>query len=79
MKEHDNDLPVHPGRILKRELEARNLSAAAPALKLRIAPQRMQKVVAGRRAWLAMQASHDLATLRASIGPRIEAEVEAAA
>jgi antitoxin HigA-1 len=89
---------VHPGRILKRELEARGLSAAALALKLRLAPQRIQEIVAGRRAispetalrlgrffgnepefWLAMQASYDLAMLRASIGRRIEAEVEAAA
>jgi addiction module HigA family antidote len=89
---------VHPGRILKRELDARELSAAAFALKLRIAPQRIQEIVAGRRAispetalrlgrffgnepefWLAMQASYDLAMLRASIGRRIEAEVEAAA
>ena len=86
---------VHPGRILKRELEARGLSAAALALKLRIAPQRVQEIVAGRRAispetalrlgrflgnepefWLAMQASYDLAMLRTSVGPRIEAEVE---
>jgi plasmid maintenance system antidote protein VapI len=29
---------AHPGRILKRELEARGLSAAALALMLRIAP-----------------------------------------
>jgi len=89
---------VHPGRILKRELEARGLSAAALALKLRIAPQRVQEIVAGRRAispetalrlgrffgnepefWLAMQASYDLAMLRASVGSRIEAEVEVAA
>lgn len=41
---------VHPGRILKRELDARGLSAAALALKLRIAPQRIQEIVAGRRA-----------------------------
>ena len=41
---------VHPGRILKRELEARELSAAVLALKLRIAPQRVQEIVAGRRA-----------------------------
>ena len=34
---------VHPGRILKRELDARDLSAAAFALKLRIAPQRIQR------------------------------------
>lgn len=89
---------VHPGRILKRELEARGLSAAALALKLRIAPQRVQEIVAGRRAispetalrlgrflgnepefWLAMQASHDLAMLRASVGRKIQAEVEVAA
>jgi addiction module HigA family antidote len=72
---------------LKRELEARDLSAAGLALKLRIAPQRVQEIVAGRRAispetalrlgrffgnepefWLAMQASYDLAILRASLG-----------
>ena len=41
---------VHPGRILKRELEARDLSAAALALKLRIAPQRVQEIVTGKRA-----------------------------
>ena len=89
---------VHPGRVLKRELEERGLSAAALALKLRIAPQRVQEIVAGRRAisaetalrlgrffgnepefWLAMQASYDLAMLRARMGPRIEAEVEVAA
>ncbi|HME24048.1 MAG TPA: HigA family addiction module antitoxin [Acetobacteraceae bacterium] len=82
---------VHPGRILKRELEARGLSAASFALKLRIPPPRIQEIVAGRRAispetalrlgrffgnepefWLAMQASYDLAMLRASVGPRIE-------
>ena len=89
---------VHPGRILKRELEARGLSAAALALKLRIAPQRVQEIVTGKRAispetalrlgrffgnepefWLAMQASYDLAMLRATVGPKIEREVEAAA
>ena len=89
---------VHPGRILKRELEARGLSAAALALKLRIAPQRVQEIVAGKRAispetalrlgrffgnepefWLAMQASYDLAMLRATVGRKIETEVEVAA
>lgn len=89
---------VHPGRILKRELEARGLSAAALALKLRIAPQRVQEIVTGKRAispetalrlgrffgnepefWLAMQASYDLAMLRATVGPKIETEVEVAA
>lgn len=41
---------VHPGRILKRELEARGLSAAVLALKLRIAPQRVQEIVTRKRA-----------------------------
>ncbi|MBF0305834.1 MAG: hypothetical protein HQL41_09335 [Alphaproteobacteria bacterium] len=40
---------VHPGRVLKEELEARGLSANAFALKLRVPPQRIQEIVAGRR------------------------------
>ena len=41
---------VHPGAVLKEELEARGLSAAAFALLLRVPPQRVQEIVAGRRA-----------------------------
>ena len=41
---------VHPGAVLKEEIEARGLSANALAIKLRIAPQRLQEIVAGRRA-----------------------------
>jgi addiction module HigA family antidote len=41
---------VHPGTILKEELEARGLSAASFALRLRVPPQRIQEIVAGRRA-----------------------------
>lgn len=41
---------VHPGAILKEELAARGLSAAAFALRLRVPPQRIQEIVAGRRA-----------------------------
>ncbi|MCC7050055.1 MAG: HigA family addiction module antidote protein [Alphaproteobacteria bacterium] len=41
---------VHPGAILKEELAARGLSAAAFALKLRVPPQRVQEIVAGKRA-----------------------------
>lgn len=41
---------VHPGRVLRGELEARELSAAALALKLRVAPQRIQEIIAGKRA-----------------------------
>ena len=40
---------VHPGTILKEELEARGLSANAFALKLRVPPQRIQEIVGGRR------------------------------
>lgn len=40
---------VHPGFVLKEELEARGLSANAFALRLRVPPQRIQDIVAGRR------------------------------
>ena len=40
---------IHPGALLKEELEARGLSANAFALKLRVPPQRIQDIVAGRR------------------------------
>ncbi|MBL8687530.1 MAG: HigA family addiction module antidote protein [Rhodospirillaceae bacterium] len=41
---------VHPGLILKEELEARDLSGTALALKLRVPPQRINDVIGGRRA-----------------------------
>jgi antitoxin HigA-1 len=41
---------IHPGVVLKEELDARNLSATAFGLKLRVPPQRIQEIVAGRRA-----------------------------
>ncbi len=40
---------VHPGAVLKEELEARSLSANAFALRLRVPPQRIQDIVAERR------------------------------
>jgi addiction module HigA family antidote len=40
---------VHPGVILKEELDARKMSANAFALKLRVPPQRIQEIVAGKR------------------------------
>lgn len=40
---------VHPGVILKEELDSRGLSAAAFALRLRVPPQRIQEIVAGKR------------------------------
>lgn len=50
MRETKKFHQVHPGLILKEELAARGLSAAAFALKLRVPPQRIQEIVAGRRA-----------------------------
>ncbi|MFI4986560.1 MAG: HigA family addiction module antitoxin [Alphaproteobacteria bacterium] len=41
---------VHPGLVLKEELETRGLSATAFGLKLRVPPQRIQEIIAGRRA-----------------------------
>ncbi|MGO8869160.1 MAG: HigA family addiction module antitoxin [Alphaproteobacteria bacterium] len=41
---------VRPGVVLKDELEARGLSATAFGLRLRVPPQRIQEIVAGRRA-----------------------------
>ena len=40
---------IHPGAVLREELEARGLSANAFALRLRVPPQRIQDIVAGRR------------------------------
>jgi len=40
---------VHPGRVLHEELATRGLSAAAFALKLRVAPQRIQEIITGKR------------------------------
>jgi antitoxin HigA-1 len=45
MKFHE----VHPGAVLKEEVAARGLSAAAFALMLRVPPQRVQEIVAGKR------------------------------
>jgi addiction module HigA family antidote len=42
-------LPVHPGRILKRELTARELSANRLALALRLPSSRIVEVINGKR------------------------------
>ena len=43
-------VPVHPGRILKRELAARALSANKLALALRVPSGRITSVLNGKRA-----------------------------
>ena len=41
--------PIHPGRILKREMTARNLSANRLALDLRVPSGRITQIVNGKR------------------------------
>jgi addiction module HigA family antidote len=41
--------PVHPGKTLAGELAARDLSAHALALKLRVPANRVSEIVAGKR------------------------------
>jgi addiction module HigA family antidote len=41
--------PIHPGRILKRELEARDLSANRLALALRLPSGRITDILNGKR------------------------------
>ncbi len=41
--------PIHPGRILKRELGARNLSANKLALALRVPSGRITQILNGKR------------------------------
>ena len=42
--------PVHPGRVLKRELAARRLSANRLALALRVPSGRITSILNGKRA-----------------------------
>jgi addiction module HigA family antidote len=42
-------VPVHPGRILRRELEARSLSANRLALSLRLPSGRITDILNGKR------------------------------
>jgi antitoxin HigA-1 len=42
-------VPIHPGRLLKREMAERSLSASALARGLGVAPGRIQEIVVGRR------------------------------
>jgi len=43
-------LPIHPGRILRRELQARGLSANALARALRVPSGRIVDILNGKRA-----------------------------
>jgi len=41
--------PVHPGRLLRREMQARDLSASALALALRVSSGRITDILNGKR------------------------------
>ena len=41
--------PIHPGRILKREMSSRNLSANKLALALRVPSGRITQILNGKR------------------------------
>ena len=43
-------VPVHPGRALADEMEARNLTANALSIKLRVPASRIGEIIKGRRA-----------------------------
>lgn len=40
---------VHPGRVLARELKAREMSANALAIKIRVSPNRITRIISGER------------------------------
>ncbi len=42
-------MPIHPGRILNRELKARRLSGHRLALELGVPPDRISKILNGKR------------------------------
>jgi antitoxin HigA-1 len=42
-------VPIHPGRILAAEMEARGLNAHALALRLRVSPDRITRICKGER------------------------------
>lgn len=43
-------VPVHPGRALADEMEVRNMTANALAIKLRVPASRIGEIIKGRRA-----------------------------
>jgi antitoxin HigA-1 len=80
--------PVHPGRILKRELAARELSANRLALSLRLPSGRITDILNGKRGispetalrlarfWLNLQTAYELAVAENATGKRVLAEVQ---
>ena len=88
-------VPIHPGRILRRELRARDLSANALARGLRVPSGRIVDILNGKRAisaetalrlgryfprfWINLQPQYELALAMREVGARVAREVETAA
>ncbi|MBG0800998.1 HigA family addiction module antidote protein [Methylocystis sp. H4A] len=79
--------PVHPGRILKRELAARDMSANRLALALRLSSGRIVDILNGKRGvspetalrlgrYFGNSPRFWLAIAEAEIGARVIAEVQ---
>jgi antitoxin HigA-1 len=81
-------MPVHPGRILKRELVAREPSANRLALSLRLPSGRITDIINGKRRisaetalrlarfWLNLQTAYELAVAEVAIGEQVMNEVQ---
>ena len=75
-------MAVHPGRVLKREMAARDLSANALALALRTPSGRItlaRYFGNSARFWLNLQTAYELALAKRELGEKIAAEVSPAA
>ncbi len=79
-------VPIHPGRILKRELALRVPSGRITAIlnkKRAITPEtalRLERFFGNSaQFWLNLQARYDLLITERELGERIKAEVEQAA
>ena len=65
--EFNIDIELHPGEVLADELEARNLSKGAFALKVGMYPSQLSDIVKGKR------------NITASIALKLEAELSVSA
>jgi addiction module HigA family antidote len=87
-------LIAHPGRLLRREMAARELSAHHLALDLGVPPGRITDILNGRRSitadtavryfgnsaqfWLGLQSQHDIAVVQHERGKEIARSVRPA-
>lgn len=83
--------PVHPGRTVAAELEARQITPQRAALLMRVPPNRLlaekrgisadtalrlaRLLGPGAQFWMTLQAQYDLATVEQDHGQTIRAEV----